>query len=116
VLSGVRQAVPEPRPSGPLDRWYAGIAAALRAALAAVDPDEPCWNFVGRSPQAGFWRRRQVNETQVHLVDVGLALGREVGIDPELAADGVDEVLTMFLHRLARRGRSPVVESPIVLR
>lgn len=116
VLSGVRQAPPEPKRAGPLAGWYAGVADALRAALAAVDPDEPCWNFSGLSQYAGFWRRRQVHETQIHLVDADLSLGRETDIEAELAADGVDEVLTTFLHRLAGRGRQPVVDGPIVVR
>jgi uncharacterized protein (TIGR03083 family) len=116
VLSGVRQATPEPRRSGPVAAWYAGTAEAIRAALRAVDPEEPCWNFSGLRQYAGFWRRRQAHETQVHLVDVGLALGRSIPVGPELAADGVDEVLTIFLHRLAGRGRQPDVTGPIVVR
>jgi uncharacterized protein (TIGR03083 family) len=116
VLSGAQQRTPEPRRSRPLAEWYAGTAAALRAALPAVDPDEPCWNFSGLQQTARFWRRRQTHETQVHLVDASGALGRQVAIDAGLAADGVDEVLTIFLHRLAARGRQPVVDASIVLR
>jgi uncharacterized protein (TIGR03083 family) len=115
VLSGERQRTPTPLHSRPLADWYAGTAAALRAALPAVDPDEPCWNFSGLQQTAGFWHRRQTHETQVHLVDASDALGRQVAIDADLAADGVDEVLTIFLHRLAARGRQPVVDVPIVL-
>jgi uncharacterized protein (TIGR03083 family) len=116
VLSGRQQRTPTPHRTRPLADWYAGTAVALRAALAAVDPAEPCWNFSGLEQQAGFWQRRQVHETQVHLVDLALALGREVPIEPVLAADGVEEVLTIFLHRLAGRGRQPVVDGSIVVR
>jgi uncharacterized protein (TIGR03083 family) len=116
VLSGTQQRTPEPLRGRPHADWYAGTAAALTAALPAVDPDEPCWNFSGLHQTAGFWRRRQVHETQVHLVDASLAVGRQFAIDADVAADGVDEVLTIFLHRLAARGRQPVVDAPIVLR
>jgi hypothetical protein len=36
-------------------------------------------------------------ETAVHRVDVQLARGDASAVDPELAADGIDEVLTMML-------------------
>lgn len=116
VLTGERQRPPEPLRTESLAHWYAGIAAALRSVLPAVDPDEPCWNFSGLQQYARFWRRRQTHETQVHLVDAAMALGRPVEIESSLAVDGVDEVLTIFLHRLARRGRQPVVDGPILVR
>ena len=50
----------------------------------------------------------------MHTVDLAQALGRPLPeIDPELAADGVDEVLAVFFRRLAARGTAPVVTEPV---
>ncbi len=51
------------------------------------------------SPQqdVAFVIRRVTQETAVHRVDAERAAGRDHRIDPELAADGVDEFLYHFL-------------------
>jgi hypothetical protein len=49
---------------------------------------------------AAFWIRRMAHETAMHRIDADLAVQRPpVAIPVELAADGVDELLTMFLAR-----------------
>ena len=45
----------------------------------------------------GFWGRRMAHETAIHRVDVELAHDAVTPIDEELAVDGVDEVLRLFL-------------------
>lgn len=119
VLSGERIAdEPVPIVTEPLDEWYAGNATALVAALQAVDPDEPTPNFARIDEFAGFWPRRQLHETAIHRVDLLQALGRPEftwDIDPEVAADGIAEVVRVFGRRLTDRGMRPVVEAPFRL-
>lgn len=119
VLSGERIAdQPVTRPTEPLEEWYAGTATALLAALHAVDGDEPTPNFAMIDEVAAFWARRQLHETTIHAVDLAQALGRpEHGwdVDEDVAADGVSELLRVFLRRMAARGRPPVVLGPIDL-
>lgn len=116
LLSGVRQKEADVRRFAELPDWYAAAAAALLAALEAVDPDEPCWNFARVEQRAGFWRRRQLHETQMHAIDVRLASGAELPpIDARVAADGVDEAFTVFLPRLLRRGFPPAVTVPVTV-
>ena len=43
----------------------------------------------------------------MHRWDLGTALGRDLGYPAALAADGVDEVVTMFFPRQVRLGRIP---------
>lgn len=56
-------------------------------------------------PPRDAWLRRQVHETTIHAVDAMAArLGRapraeELWVAPDLAADGVDEMLTGFVTR-----------------
>lgn len=119
VLSGQRIASPPvTRPTEPLEEWYAGTATALLAALQAVDGDEPTPNFAGIDEVAAFWPRRQLHETTIHAVDLAQALGRPEygwGVAADVAADGVSEVLRVFLRRMVARGRPPVVPGPIDL-
>ncbi|MEV6288283.1 maleylpyruvate isomerase family mycothiol-dependent enzyme [Kribbella sp. NPDC051770] len=90
--------------------WYAGTTAALLAAIRAVDPAEPCWNFAPVDQRAAFWPRRRLHETTIHLVDAHQAAGRTTdGISPVVAADGVDEVFEVFMPRVLARGFAPAV-------
>ncbi|MDG4790339.1 maleylpyruvate isomerase N-terminal domain-containing protein [Micromonospora sp. WMMD1102] len=72
--------------------------------------------FDGRDPAAlaptwydpdqtvGFWLRRMTQETVIHRVDMELATGRSVAeIPADLATDGIDEVLRLFLGYRSRR-------------
>ena len=61
VLSGQRLSEPEPLVVGDPADWYAGTAAALIAALRAVDPAEPVPNFSRIDETAAFWPRRQLH-------------------------------------------------------
>jgi uncharacterized protein (TIGR03083 family) len=104
---------PQPPPAPPtgdadlLDYFDENLAALLLT-LDAVDPDRPAWNFFPHTRQvAGFWRRRLAHETAVHRVDVELAAGAEplvaaAAISPPAAADGVDELLAVYLPRRRR--------------
>ena len=125
LLSGTAQKVPEVlRTTISWADWYAGTSAALAAALRAVDPDEPCWNFAPVDQRAGFWARRRLHETAVHLVDLlqaEAATGEQPGprpdvVRPAIAADGVDEVFEVFLPRMLARGFAPAVTRKIGVR
>lgn len=97
-----------PRPSAERDRppadpealvgWFRERRAAVLDALTAHEPDAPAWNFRPGAPATvAWWRRRQALETAVHLWDVEHATGGPGRIDPELAVDGVAEMLEEIL-------------------
>ena len=110
-------AEPEPLVRGELADWYRDTGDALLAALRAVDPAEPTPNFARVHETAAFWPRRQLHEVTVHTVDLAHALGLSPPEIPgELAADGVDELLTVFFARLAARGSAPDVRANVRLR
>ena len=79
--------------------WFLGQRAGVLDALTAHEPDAPAWNFTGRTEtfHVGWWRRRQAMETAIHLFDMEAALGEPKQIAPELASDGVDELVGSFL-------------------
>ena len=99
-----RDHAPEDR-SGLLD-WFREQRAAAVGALESKEPDAPAWSFVGPR-NVGWWRRRQAMETAIHLYDVEAAAGLREAIDPDLAADGVDELLTEILPGYLRRKPLP---------
>lgn len=100
---------PASRRSRAVASWYAAKAEDLLAVLRTVDP-------------AGYWPRRQTHETLVHLVDLQQAAGRtarlpkRLGDDAESwAADGVAEVLEVFVPRMHARGRPAILAAPLLL-
>lgn len=106
----VRAGGPErvPFPDDPIDpddpaRWYEACGAEMLAALEACDPDGNVWTFRTGGFTNRFWFRRQAVELAVHLHDAESATGEPGPIDPELAADGVDEFLHVMIP-LNRRG------------
>ena len=92
--------------------WLSAGAAALDDAVTGAPEDLVTLVFLEDAPPArGFWARRQCHETTMHAVDaLAASLGRpprpdEVWIDPELAGDGIDELLGGFLTRPRSRLR-----------
>ena len=78
-----------------------GSSRERLAAAIADGPDEtPLWSWAAEQT-LGFTRRRQAHEALIHRVDAELTAGVPVGsLDPELAADGVDEVLSVMWAEL----------------
>jgi uncharacterized protein (TIGR03083 family) len=74
-------------------RWLTDGASRLVRALRDAG-DAEVWVFHGLAP-AGFWARRMAHETLVHRADAELAAGDEPAIAPGLAADAIDEWLTV---------------------
>ena len=93
--------------------WYAGKAEDLYAVLRASDPAAPCWNFAFGLGTADFWPRRQLHETTTHGVDLALAGGKTPQLDPDISADGIDEALRVFGHRMHMRGHPAELTGPI---
>ncbi len=85
-----------PKPWPPAD----GVGAlddafvALAAEFAARAPEDASVTWFDPDQTVGFWMRRMALETAIHRVDAELAAGREISIiDPDLAVNGIDEVL-----------------------
>jgi uncharacterized protein (TIGR03083 family) len=78
-----------------LERAY----AALTAQFAEHGPTDPAHTWYEPDQTVGFWIRRMAQETVIHRIDSELALGVDSAPVPDdLAVDGIDEVLTLFLE------------------
>ena len=84
--------------------WFAEQHAAVLDSLAGLDPETPAWNWSVQPEQGAFWHRRMAQETAVHRWDAQSAAALPQPVDPELAADGVAEVLEVFLPGGRRMG------------
>ncbi|MFE1783220.1 maleylpyruvate isomerase family mycothiol-dependent enzyme [Streptomyces sp. NPDC059506] len=89
-----------PAAAADLPAWFTRVRDALLDELASRDPRQPSPTWFPPDQTVGFWYRRMAHETAVHRVDAEQAAGpgRETPVDPELAADGVDEFLGFLTH------------------
>jgi uncharacterized protein (TIGR03083 family) len=77
--------------------WLRRSSARLLDAVGTVDSATPCSTWSAYDQSVGFWVRRMAHETAVHRVDLEQALGIDWRIDADVAVDGIDEVLTLWL-------------------
>lgn len=77
-----------------LDAELGEGSLALAAALREAGPDAPLWTPFGHGT-AAFVARRFAHEAAVHRADATLAAGTPYELDPEVAADAIDEWLEL---------------------
>jgi uncharacterized protein (TIGR03083 family) len=99
---GAPRELPPDAPTGEaLIPYFREGARELVETLASTDPTTSVWTFSPADRTARFWYRRRAQETSIHRYDAQLAAGAPAPLDAEMAVDGVDEFLTVFLPRLA---------------
>jgi uncharacterized protein (TIGR03083 family) len=80
--------------------WLAQGCADLVAALTEAPDALECWTFLPAPSPRAMWARRQAHETAIHRVDAQLAAGLPVSPwASAFAADGIDELLSLFVPR-----------------
>ncbi len=89
-----------PIPDDDLIGWFEEGSAMLLDTLAAAKPSEPVWTWHDPDQTVGFWYRRMAQEALIHRVDAEQSHGDVSPIDEELAADGVDELISTMLTGL----------------
>jgi uncharacterized protein (TIGR03083 family) len=77
--------------------WFLDAHKALRDELVHRGPRAVTPTWWEPDQTVGFWFRRMAQEVVVHRADVESAFGAITPIDHDLATDGVDEVLFLFL-------------------
>ena len=94
----------KPETDANMVEWFHEGAEAIGNYLADVSDTEPVWSFTGGD--AGRWaKRRQAQELLVHRFDAELAGGVVSAADATMCADGVDELLTIFVPRLKEKAQ-----------
>ena len=87
-----------------LIKWFEQGASELVKVLRSSPADTPVWTWTPER-SVRFWTRRQAHEAAVHRWDAQNALlaGPPQAIDSALAADGIDEWLSVFAVSRSRR-------------
>lgn len=80
------------------DEWN----AKLDKALTEADPAEAAWTWSSNPAHhnVAFTFRRQAHEALIHRLDAELTLGTPTALDPQMAADGVEEALDVMFGGL----------------
>lgn len=95
--------------------WYLDQAEQLLHVLETTPPDKPCTGHQPTNKRAAYWARRQAHEVAMHHVDADLAAGGGAHYDASLAADGIAEVLDVWMPLISQRIRPPALTAPVLL-
>jgi uncharacterized protein (TIGR03083 family) len=85
----------EPPPADARLDWFDAGVDVVTDALLGVEAATEAWSWTD-DRTAGFWARRQANETAVHRWDAQGAAGAVEPIEHPLAVDGIDEFFALI--------------------
>lgn len=85
--------------------WSRVGTTSLLGQLSSAAVGDECWSWYEDGRTAGWWARRMAHETVVHRWDVDAARRKKHPIAPEVAADGIDEYLDVFVQ-VSRAGHN----------
>lgn len=97
------EAVSAP-PADGMAGWLEEGLSGLCRQLELTGPEAEVWNWARPRQRSSFWFRRMAHETTVHRWDAQAATGSPGPVDPDLAADGIGELLEVLLPARWRPG------------
>jgi uncharacterized protein (TIGR03083 family) len=86
--------------------WLREGTDRLASRLESADPSDKVWTWAAPH-NVGWVQRRMAQETAVHRWDGEAGAGHPIPIDAELAVDGIDEFLDVFLPENRRPEAGP---------
>lgn len=89
-------SIDRPEDDAVLPGWFREQVTVLDPILAGLGPDEQVWNFTRTSHVGAWFPRRLHHEVVVHRHDLQDAIGVEGTLDPRVAVDGIDELLSVL--------------------
>jgi uncharacterized protein (TIGR03083 family) len=87
--------------------WSRSGTSSLLEQLSSVAEDDECWSWFEPGRRVGWWARRMALEAVVHRSDTDGALGGELSVASDVAADGIDEYLDVFVATSRATHHSP---------
>jgi uncharacterized protein (TIGR03083 family) len=86
-----------PKDSPEFVGWFRSGTASLLEQLSSVPVGDECWSWFAPGRHVGWWARRMALEAVVHRTDTDAAQAKELSVSPDVAADGIDEFLDVFV-------------------
>ncbi len=77
--------------------WFRSGTDSLLGQLSSVPADDKCWSWYKLGRRVDWWARRMALEAVVHRWDTDAAQAKDFSIAPDIAADGIDEFLDVFV-------------------
>jgi uncharacterized protein (TIGR03083 family) len=96
-----------PKDSPEFVEWFRSGTASLLEQLSSVPADDECWSWYASGRRVGWWARRMAFEAVVHRWDTDAAQGQRFSVSPDIAADGIDEFLDVFVAASRAAHESP---------
>jgi uncharacterized protein (TIGR03083 family) len=87
--------------------WFRSGTASLLEQLSSVPADDECWSWFEPGRRVGWWARRMALEAVVHRSDTDAAQGHDFSVASDVAADGIDEFLDVFVAASRAAHESP---------
>jgi uncharacterized protein (TIGR03083 family) len=86
-----------PKDSPEFVDWSRSGTASLLEQLSSVPDNDECWSWFEPGRRVGWWTRRMALEAVVHRSDTDAAQGKEFSVASDVAADGIDEFIDVFV-------------------
>jgi uncharacterized protein (TIGR03083 family) len=103
IREGIKTA---PADDAMLIEWARTEIKGWAEQLRRLDPSAPAFSMTADKTM-GYWIRHSAVETTVHLWDIEGISGSHAEISPDLAADGLDELLSLIDLRRFRKDPLP---------
>jgi len=106
-LTDVNDVVAAERPPDEaLLAWFGETCAGVADVLDHAQPRDEVWSW-SMQKDVAFVQRRMAHEAAVHTWDAVGALGAPEPIDADLAVDGIDEYIDLFMPAFVRQPVDP---------
>ncbi len=106
-LTDARDSVETERPADDaLLDWFRETCDSVADVLDHADPGDEVWSWSAQKDVA-FVQRRMAQEAAVHTWDAVGAVGAREPIDADLAVDGIDEYIDLFMPVWVRQPVDP---------
>jgi uncharacterized protein (TIGR03083 family) len=92
--------------------WFRSGTAALVEQLSIVPAEDECWSWYPQGSRVGWWARRMAFEALIHRWDADVAQGQEFSVTSDIAAEGIDEYLDVFVA--ASRSAADAPAGPMI--
>jgi uncharacterized protein (TIGR03083 family) len=78
--------------------WFSISLSNVIETLGTRSPESPAYTWYDPEQDVAFWIRRMAQETVIHRIDAESAADSITAVDDDLAVDGIDEVLDIFVR------------------